>query len=208
MKDIKQLSPSDTIDFLAHFLGVEVHSLRESIHEFTIPRPLGTNANWSMPEIEAQFLYACVKATKPKTVLELGTHLGYSTQFISAALETNGSGRVVTLDYDQHKHDLPLLTASHRVMPLEIDGLAFSKHLCFPIDMIFEDGNHTEENTYQFLTNCLPHLKTGGLIVVHDVAFEGLGDKVSSGMARALGHDIERIIIGDSPCGLGFWIKK
>jgi predicted O-methyltransferase YrrM len=92
-------------------------------------------------------------------------------------------------------------------MPLVADGLTFSRNLCFPIDMIFEDGNHTEENTYQFLTNCLPHLKPGGLIVVHDVDYVGLAEQVTAGMTRALGEDFERIVVGNSPCGLGLWIK-
>ena len=208
MKPIRHLSRFEAETFLSNYLGKNTSEFRADTLAFTTPRPQGENAIWSMPEIEAKFLYACIRAIKPKTALELGTHLGYSTTFIAAALEANGRGRVVTLDYKQYEKSVPRVTPSYRVMPVEIDGIAFSRCLCFPIDVIFEDGSHTEENTYQFLTNCLPHLTVGGLVVVHDVALASFGNHVTAGMVRALGDNIERVVIGDSPCGLGFWIKR
>jgi predicted O-methyltransferase YrrM len=208
MNPIRHLSRFEATTFLSSYLGKDVSDFRSDTMAFAMPKPKGENAIWSMPEVEAQFLYACVRAVKPKTVLELGTHLGYSTTFIAAALEANNRGRVVTLDYKQHENGVPRVAPSYRIMPVEVDGVAFSKCLCFPIDMIFEDGNHIEENTYQFLANCLPRLAVGGLIVVHDVALVGSGSHVTTGMIRALGDNIERVVIADSPCGLGFWIKR
>jgi len=152
-------------------------------------------------------LYAIVRAVRPKTILELGTHLGYSTRVLLVGLKHQTDGLVVTLDHHQHLEQSSELANSYRVLPLSVDGLEFSKTLCFPIDMIFEDGNHEEENTRVFLSNCLPHLKSGGVIVVHDVAYPGLSEGVSQGMLACLGDNFERIVIDAAPCGLGLWIK-
>ena len=164
-------------------------------------------SNWSMPQIEAAMLYAIVRAIKPNTVLELGTHLGYSAEIILKGLIENDHGNLITLERQQHLSPSSALVCSGRSYPLSVDGIEFSKSLCFPIDMIFEDGDHTEENTRTFLTNCLPHLTPGGVVVVHDVAYPGLSETVTSGMVQSLGDNIERIVIDDSPCGLGLWIK-
>ena len=48
---------------------------------------------------EAQLLYALVRATRPRNVLELGTGLGLSAFFIASALQVNGDeGYVLTLE--------------------------------------------------------------------------------------------------------------
>src|SRR5690349_14270261 len=52
------------------------------------------------------FLYCLARALAPAAVLELGTSLGVSAAYLSAALEANGSGRLVTIDVERDKADV------------------------------------------------------------------------------------------------------
>jgi hypothetical protein len=49
------------------------------------------------------FLYCLARALAPAAVLELGTCLGVSAAYLSAALEANGSGQLVTIDIEPEK---------------------------------------------------------------------------------------------------------
>ena len=207
MKDIQRIEPDRACQYIASLLKVPTETFRRYYSMFSTVKPTGENSNWSMPEAEARLLYAITRTTKPSIVLEYGTHLGYSTTYFREALNHNEHGVVVTLDRKQHHNGLPRLTSSYRVIPLTTDGVEFSKTLCFPVDLIFEDSSHQEDNTRQFLTNCLPWLSPGGIVLVHDICFPGYGEGVTRGMAGALGDNIERLIISNSPCGLGLWIK-
>jgi predicted O-methyltransferase YrrM len=162
---------------------------------------------WSMPAEEAAMLYAVARLVRPKTILELGTHVGYSASCFLKSMNENQLGRLVTLDHKPLLSQDSGLTDSYRVFPLTTDGVEFAHNLKFPIDMVFEDGNHTEEVTGDFLSNCLPHLKSGGVVFVHDVVHPKWGEGVTKGMRRSLGEDFERIVIGASDKGLGFWVK-
>lgn len=56
-----------------------------------IPRP-------HIPARRGRFLYGHISDTKPKTVLEPGGGRGGSAIFITAALQENGSGQLVSVD--------------------------------------------------------------------------------------------------------------
>src|SRR5712692_4191409 len=61
---------------------------------------------WSMfdsmtAEVEVlEFLRATVTTTKPRLVVETGTFMGISTLWIAEALQQNGSGRVLSCEFD------------------------------------------------------------------------------------------------------------
>lgn len=58
----------------------------------------------SVGEETAVFLNNLVKATKPKTVLEIGTSYGYSTIWLAEAAQSYG-GKVISLENDAKKAD-------------------------------------------------------------------------------------------------------
>ncbi len=206
MRNVLHLTESGACDFLADRLCFKRRDLFWRYYsEIDIDRPLDTK-NWSMPKVEAKLLYACTRVVMPRVVLELGTHVGYSTEHVRRALTLNGQGVVVTLDYVQHEGKVPRLSKSSRVLPITCDGVDFSRTLCFPVDLLFADGDHREDSTREFLANCKPHLTTGALVIVHDVCYPGIGDGVSAAMEDALGDDFDRIVASDSPCGLGVWV--
>lgn len=210
MRNIQHLSVSDACSFVANLLKIPTEELAlyyRTFDQTTRPAPNIDPQGWSMPVCEAAMLYAITRAMRPKTILELGTHVGYSASCMLDALERNGSGRIVTLDVKQQVAAGSRLATSYRVFPLTSDGVAFSKQIAFPIDMIFEDGGHTVEGTSEFLRNCLPHLKSGGIVISHDVAYPGLSEAVTEGLRLSLGDTVERILIENSSCGLGLWVK-
>jgi predicted O-methyltransferase YrrM len=210
MKAIQRLTGQAACEYVAGLLKIPPEEFASYYWKFdwtTRPSLEVDPANWSMPEWEAAMLYAITRATKPKTILELGTYLGYSAACMLDALEENGHGRIVTLDFKQQMSADSKLATSYRVFPLTCDGLAFSRSLAFPVDMIFEDGSYTVEVTSEFLKNCLPHLKSDGIVIAHDVAFPEMGELVTEGLRLSLGEDVERIVIENSPCGLGLWVK-
>lgn len=211
MNEIRRLTSEGACGLVASMLGVPENVFWGYFQECgRHPRPSLEQdpTNWSMPEVEAIMLYAIVRAAQPATVLELGTHLGYSTRAIMRGLVRNDYGLVVTLDREQHLQADSVLHTSSRVVAFSIDGIEHLKKMNYPLGMVFEDGDHTEENTYQFLSTCLPRLNPKGVVVVHDVAYEGLSEQVRKGMERSLGANFESIVIDDSPCGLGIWVKS
>jgi predicted O-methyltransferase YrrM len=51
----------------------------------------------------AMLLYMLTRATRARSVVEFGTSLGISTLHIAAALKDNGSGRVITTEFEPSK---------------------------------------------------------------------------------------------------------
>jgi predicted O-methyltransferase YrrM len=209
MNNIKRVSAIEACDLVAKALGANERKFYGYYtDEFDWNFHLRDDLGWSMPASEAALLYAAVRVVQPRTILELGTHVGYSASCFEKAMERNGFGRLVTLDYKPLLSENTDLTKSYRVFPITTDGVEFSRTLQFPVDMIFEDGNHTTVVTREFLKNCLPHLRPGGVVFVHDVAHPKCGKAVTEGMRQSLGEDFERLVIDESTKGLGFWIKN
>jgi predicted O-methyltransferase YrrM len=50
-------------------------------------------------------LYSLARSTKAKTVVEFGTSFGISTIFLASAIRDNGSGRVITTEFEPEKAD-------------------------------------------------------------------------------------------------------
>lgn len=154
-------------------------------------------------ENEGKILYALIRSLKPLMVVEFGTCFGCSTSHLTAALEANRKGKIITVDIDQSKQTL----YSPRLTNVEMDGIAYSQQIDFPVNLIFHDGHHSEDFTRDVLINCLPHLIPNGTIIVHDVFLPSCGKGITLGMRQALGNNIKRILVEPSECGLGYWKK-
>lgn len=112
---------------------------------------------------ELKMLYATVRATKPKNILEIGTWNGVSTDHILLAAENNKKEgfecSVTTLDIGEYVrgrklHNYPL----NRVIQDSLQYLQLNQHF----DFIMQDGNHTpayvDKELKTFAT--FPNLKT------------------------------------------------
>ncbi len=122
---------------------------------------------------ELKMLYAVIRATKPKNILEIGTYDGCSTNHILLAAENNSKEgfdcSVTTIDindYVKNKklHNFPL----NRVIQSSLNHLMTNSHY----DFIMQDGDHSpivvDKELQVFKT--LPNLKT---VWSHDYYLRG-----------------------------------
>jgi predicted O-methyltransferase YrrM len=96
-----------------------------------------------------QFLYALVKWFRPKTVVEVGTHIGMSAVWMARALQENGEGKLYCIDnfcWIEEKQEeqwiTNVLTCDVRNTITLIKGRSQDVEWPGTIDMAYIDGNH------------------------------------------------------------------
>jgi predicted O-methyltransferase YrrM len=148
-------------------------------------------------------LYYLVRHLRPRSVLEIGTHLGASTVHIAAALrqtqqdDAQTNSRVTTVDIKDMNDQatMPWLEWGAGYSPAEMARrLGLSDWISFVTDgsldflasceerydFIFLDGDHAPRAVYQELPSALSVLQTDGVILLHDY-FPGLKPLWSDG---------------------------
>lgn len=134
-------------------------------------------------------LYYLVAALRPRTVLEVGTHIGASTTHIAAALKDaadRGSGsRLVTVDISDVNDSIAkpwkkagsvwspremarLLDCEHIVRFVTAASLDYMKSSEDRFDFVFLDGDHHAATVYREMAASLQLLAPGGLVLLHD----------------------------------------
>lgn len=149
-----------------------------------------------MPEDEGSALFDVATSARPGTWLEIGTYCGKSTVLLAAAARGAGA-HLVTVDHHHGSeenqagwewHDTSMVDArSSRLDTLPTFRQTYDEHLAdvvsavvgttqqvaswwrAPVDLLFLDGNHTEETAQHDYQAFAPHVATGGLLLVHDV---------------------------------------
>lgn len=132
---------------------------------------------WSMidsmtAEVEVLELLATLVTTlKPELVVETGSFLGVSTEWIARGLERNGRGKVISCEFDpvvyakakQRLEGSPLARwmelRNESSLEMQVDGT---------IDLLFSDSDPElrESEVKRYLPQMSPH----GLIVIHDAS--------------------------------------
>ena len=122
------------------------------------------------PEV-GRFLHTLVLATRPRSIVEVGTSGGYSTVWLATAARAAGTS-VVTLEIDPAK--VRRATASLRdagvdgvATIVEGDAFAFLRERREPIDFLFLDAE--KEDYTAFLELIVPLLPPGGLLVADNL---------------------------------------
>ncbi len=113
---------------------------------------------------EAELLYALVRATRPLTVLELGTGLGVTALFIDEALRENGDDGVLTTvePMDEYRaRATENLAGTNIDIRARWDGLKKSTW-----DLVFIDSGYALRKAD--MCEWLLHPDHKGLVVVHD----------------------------------------
>lgn len=135
-------------------------------------------------------LYTLVRALKPASVLEVGTHIGASTVHLAKALKTNLAGHLTTVDvYDVNdpergswkKYNLPLSVKqvledadlADRVTFRMEGALEFLKKTDLNFDMIFLDGDNSASAIYSEVSAALRRLSPDGIIVLNNYFPDG-----------------------------------
>lgn len=116
-----------------------------------------------------QFLALLVKATRAKTILEIGTSNGYSTIWLADAVVTS-AGRVITLEKSEKKAQMAnenfRLAQLQQVIDMRVGPAEDSFKVFQPesFDFIFLDSNRSQY--VGWWPQLLQLLKPGGLLVV------------------------------------------
>jgi predicted O-methyltransferase YrrM len=149
-----------------------------------------------MPDDEGAALHAAARGAGAGTWLEIGTYCGRSTLLLADAARAAGA-RLVTVDHHHGSeenqpgwpwHDTGLVgPRSGRLDTLPTFRQVLDAHLAdvvtavlaptqlvatwwtTPLQLLFLDGNHTEEVAQHDYAAFARHLQPGGLLLVHDV---------------------------------------
>lgn len=112
--------------------------------------------------VEGQILQWLIHALRVKTVVEIGTQYGFSTQKMLQALP--GDGKIISIEKDlEHYKRAQELNKDGRVQFLLGDAVPILESLTGDFDLIFIDANKNAYVTY--LDWAMNHVKPGGLII-------------------------------------------
>jgi predicted O-methyltransferase YrrM len=125
-----------------------------------------------------------LRQTRGAVFAEIGSYLGASACFLAAAAaEIGGGARVHCVDtwrndgmsegmrdtwieFQRNTRRYASLIIPHRGESVHI-AKAFTEKL----DLLFLDGDHSYAGCRSDVENWLPHLKPGGLMILHDIAW-------------------------------------
>ena len=144
-------------------------------------RTIAYAANTSKKYAAACRLYSLVKEYQPKTILELGTNIGFSSSYLASA-----GGKVTTLESSPYR--IRLAKELHEKLSLDIeyvqglfdDTLEPTLERLAQVDLAFIDGNHHYQPTLDYFEKILPFTSNGSLIVFDDVRWSQGMQKLGS----------------------------
>lgn len=125
------------------------------------------------PKKYAQLLFRLVNYYGPKTIIELGTSLGITTSYLSAA---NSNGEIITIEgskavaeiakenfHQLHLNNIQLLQGNFD------DLLPSVIHQLSSIDLAYIDGNHRYQPTINYFSQLLPFIQNDSILVFDDI---------------------------------------
>ncbi|WGF88260.1 O-methyltransferase [Marinivivus vitaminiproducens] len=124
-----------------------------------------------------RLLFALVRHTHPESVVEMGTNVGISGLYIAAALECNGSGRLVTMEGAPSKAALARdnfaragladrMTVVVGDFNDTLDGVIAAAR---PVDMAFIDGFHDGPATLRYHAMIKANAAQDAVLVYDDI---------------------------------------
>lgn len=142
-----------------------------------VSKTLGAMTGSSKPPRWAYLLFRLVRELQPPTAIEMGACVGISASYEAAALELNGTGRLISLEgadvlADRSTHTLTELQLAHRAdvrLGRFTDTLDTAIHDLTPVGFAFIDGHHVETATIDYMNQLLPHLTPEAVIVFDDI---------------------------------------
>lgn len=130
-----------------------------------------------------RFVYSLARHYRPDLIVEVGSFAGGTAVGFASALRENGGGKLICVDHDTYsKGTFPEVTRRN----LQRTGIPDSQfELCAAdsrewlpkaerdlggkVDIVLIDGDHRYEGALADITDALPLLRPGGLMLVHDV---------------------------------------
>ncbi len=123
--------------------------------------------------VVAQLIFRIVKYFQPQVIIELGTSLGISAIYLSAAMPAaiittiEGSEQVASkarenLDHLHAGNVKVIVGTFEETLPAVLQDIT-------NIDCVFVDGNHRKEPTLNYFNILLPHLTDNGFLIFDDI---------------------------------------
>lgn len=144
-----------------------LHSMEEYARENHIPI--------AEPET-ASFLSVMTSIINPKSILEIGTAIGYSSIIMARA---GKSANILSLEYNSDiipvaRENIHLAGLDDRITVCEADAKDYLSFLSDDesFDMIFLDG--PKGHYYYMLDDCIRLLKKGGVLISDNVLYKGM----------------------------------
>jgi len=154
--------------------GVEINDTLGAISQAASKR-----AFWCL------LLFKLIRTARPSSCIEMGTAVGISAAYQTAALRLNGQGALVSLEGATALADIAInnfrqvgLDNVEVVVGRFQDTLPVVLADRQPVDYVFVDGHHAERPTLAYFEQMLPFLAETALLVFDDIAW-------SEGMKRA-----------------------
>jgi predicted O-methyltransferase YrrM len=154
---------------------------------------------------EAAYLYRLVRDTQPETVVEIGRFRGGSTVIIAAALE-RGVLHSYDIDVRQGRDgaelDRQLTTVLERYgltdrVRLHVADSSTAEPPPGPVDILFVDGDHSEDGVRADFEHWRPQLRPGGHLLFHDAVdapdFVSPSVPGPARVADSIGDDFDRL---------------
>ena len=123
---------------------------------------------------EGEFLYGMVRMVKPISILETGTNIGVSAQYMALALRDNGFGHLTTIEKDgtvaqraKDKFDTMSLSSFVTVATTTTYEFFERLHPDATYDFLWLDTELKER--YNELVTLFPRVTPGGIICIHDL---------------------------------------
>jgi predicted O-methyltransferase YrrM len=121
-------------------------------------------------------LHSLILATRPKTVLEIGSHIGSASVVIGSALKANGFGRSFHLEPQHHYFDvlktfIEMSETDEYAIPLNMFSTDETLETIVgnDVDLIFLDANHSYSHALNDIRICDKILARQGVILLDDV---------------------------------------
>ncbi|MDP4117731.1 MAG: O-methyltransferase [Bacillota bacterium] len=123
----------------------------------------------------AQFLKVFFSYSSPKTILEVGTAIGYSAIYFSSLM--GSGGKIVTIERDPEMIEKAMANIaragfSDRITVVEGDAQNVLGTIDGPFDVVFLDAAKGQYG--KFLPKCLDLLKTGGTLITDNILYRGI----------------------------------
>jgi predicted O-methyltransferase YrrM len=130
-----------------------------------------------------RWVYALAAFYEPEVVVEVGTYAGGTAAGWARALKENGKGRLVCIDNDTYSSGTYPAVTKRNLEEVGLEESRFdlrcgdaqeivpriAQELRKKVDMYLVDGDHHYERALADMGNGLPMLKSGGILLVHDV---------------------------------------
>lgn len=147
-----------------------------------------------------KLLYMLARNSRAKVIVEFGTSVGISTIYLAAALRDNGSGHLITTEFEPSKliHARKNLTEANLIDLVEIregDALiTLSENLPTQIDLVLLDGAKALYNDVLFLLE--KNLSPNALIIADNANYcpdylEYVRTVENGYLSISLGNDVE-----------------